>query len=118
MRARGERRGRGGDLAELVELLDVGRGLAKGCGDNPDIGGRLSATRSVALARDVAQAQDLDTEFYRQFGFKDLLVLENDPAPTETSPIRMFIPIATVREAIEDAAREMLAKVPTTAPPG
>jgi GNAT superfamily N-acetyltransferase len=57
-------------------------------------------------------------EFYRQFGFKDLLVLERDPTPTETSPIRMFLPIATVREAIAAAAREMpAAQVPTTEPP-
>jgi GNAT superfamily N-acetyltransferase len=53
----------------------------------------------------IVDAKPSAAEFYRQLGFKDLLVLKSDPAPTETSPIRMFIPIATVLEAIADAAR-------------
>lgn len=66
----------------------------------------------------IVDAKPSAVEFYRQFGFKDLLVLQSDLPPTETSPIRMFIPIATVREAIEDAAREMPAQVSATARPG
>lgn len=55
----------------------------------------------------IVDAKPSAVEFYRQFGFENLLVLKSDPAPTETSPIRMFIPIATVHEAIADAAREV-----------
>lgn len=55
----------------------------------------------------IVDAKRPAAEFYRQFGFRDLLVLESDPALTETSPIGMFIPIATVHEAIAEAAREV-----------
>jgi len=67
----------------------------------------------------IVDAKPSAAEFYRQFGFEDLLVLESDPAPTEASPIRMFIPIATVHEAIADAAcEESAAPAPSTTPPG
>lgn len=65
----------------------------------------------------IVDAKPSAAEFYRQFGFKNLLVLESDPAPTETSPIRMFIPIATVHEAIAEAEREVPAALAST-PPG
>ena len=67
----------------------------------------------------IVDAKPSAVEFYRQFGFKDLLVLKSDPAPTETSPIRMFIPIATVHAAIAEAAREEpAAPVTSTMLPG
>jgi len=62
----------------------------------------------------IVDAKPAAAEFYRQFGFRDLLVLESDPAPTATSPIRMFIPIATVQEAIKDAERDVPAERAST----
>jgi predicted N-acetyltransferase YhbS len=41
--------------------------------------------------------------FYRQFGFEDLLVLDSDTRRAEDSPIMLYLPIATVHEAITDA---------------
>jgi predicted N-acetyltransferase YhbS len=54
----------------------------------------------------IVDAKPSALEFYRQFGFKDLLVLEGDPKPTDTSPTRMFLPIATVHAAIAEATDE------------
>ncbi len=44
--------------------------------------------------------------FYRQYGFEELISLPSDPPKSEASPTLLYMPIATVHEAIADATKE------------
>jgi predicted N-acetyltransferase YhbS len=117
------KRGQGPDLwaALLIARMAVsiehqGRGIGKRLIAHAfviaDAQYKLSGCAAV-----IVDAKPSAVGFYRQFGFKDLLVLKGDPLPTETSPTRMYIPIATVLEAIADAVHEEpIAQAPTAVP--
>jgi GNAT superfamily N-acetyltransferase len=114
------KRGRGPETWPAMLIARMGVAMSRQHGG---IGKRLIAHafnvaaaqyRLSGCAAVIVDAKPEAEAFYRQFGFDDLLVLERDPARTESSAIRLYLPIATVQEAIDDATQSEV-EAPTPA---
>lgn len=65
---------------------------------------RLSGCAAV-----VVDAKPESVDYYRQFGFKDLLVLPSDQPKPDAATIKMYVPIKTVHDAIGSATSDTAA---------